>query len=177
MRIFDTPADLEKAIRGKAADGRTARLVAGFCWEWSEPLENGGLVRDVKIGDWSMPWNRKPPEMCKKKGSMPSPAQHPYTIWATQQRGIEEVGCIYSAQGFEFDYIGVVWGRDLRWDERRGRWLPELGANRDIKLQARPHKGPSSGGPAACPRLPRASHAWHEGRLFLLSGCGNTPPC
>lgn len=135
VRIFDTPGALEAAIREKAAAGRTARLVAGFCWEWSEPLENGGLVRDVKIGGWSMPWNRKPPEMCKRKGSMPPPAQHPYTIWATQGRGVEEIGCIYSAQGFEFDYVGVIWGRDLRWDERRRRWLPELGANSDTSFK------------------------------------------
>jgi DUF2075 family protein len=26
------------------------------------------------------------------------------------------VGCVYTAQGFEFDYVGVIFGRDLVYD-------------------------------------------------------------
>ena len=37
----------------------------------------------------------------------------------SQAGGIEQVGCIYTAQGFEFDYAGIIFGLDLRfmiWD-------------------------------------------------------------
>ena len=27
--------------------------------------------------------------------------------------GVNQVGCIYTAQGFEFDYVGVIFGNDL----------------------------------------------------------------
>jgi hypothetical protein len=27
--------------------------------------------------------------------------------------GIEQVGCVYTAQGFEFDYTGVIFGKHL----------------------------------------------------------------
>jgi len=35
--------------------------------------------------------------------------------------GINQVGCVYTAQGFEFDYVGVIFGKDLVFDVgRRG---------------------------------------------------------
>jgi len=137
VRIFDSPADLEQAIRRRAHEGYTARLVAGFCWEWSDPRPDNSLIRDVTIGGWSMPWNRKPAEMLKKgKKAAAKPEDHPYTIWATQPEGINEVGCIYSAQGFEFDYVGVIVGRDLRWDARRRRWMPDLAYNKDTSFKS-----------------------------------------
>jgi DUF2075 family protein len=83
-------------------------------------------VPDVQVEKegWSMPWNRK-------ANGTPPPDRHPYTIWATRPEGIDEVGCIYSAQGFEFDYIGVIWGPDLRWDPHKSRWLADLKASKD----------------------------------------------
>jgi uncharacterized protein len=135
VRIFDTPHEIEEAIRTRAQQGHAARLVAGFCWPWSDPRTDGSLVRDVEIGSWSMPWNRKPPEMCKKKGPAPKPEVHPYTLWATQPTGINEIGCIYSAQGFEFDYVGVIVGNDLRWDPQRGCWFPDLSQNSDTSFK------------------------------------------
>ena len=38
-------------------------------------------------------------------------------------RDINQVGCIYTAQGFEFDYVGVIIGRDLRWDPASEDWI------------------------------------------------------
>ena len=36
--------------------------------------------------------------------------------------GINQIGCIYTAQGFEFDYIGVIFGEDLIYDLDSGEW-------------------------------------------------------
>lgn len=47
----------------------------------------------------------------------------------------DEVGCIYSAQGFEFDYVGVIVGNDLRWDPERRRWFPDLAQNSDTSFK------------------------------------------
>jgi len=116
FKIFDSTAELEKEILNKAHSGNTARLVAGFCWPWSDPERDGSLVSDVVIGDWKRPWNRK------EKGGE-SPARHPYKIWATEDEGMEQVGCIYSAQGFEFDYCGVIIGDDLLWSAGKESWV------------------------------------------------------
>ena len=95
-------------------------MVAGFCWPWSNADGDAPLPRDVEIGAWRRPWNRKPPEMMG--GTTPPPHRHPYTLWATTDAGLDEVGCIYSVQGFEFDYVGVIWGDDLVWRAESG-WV------------------------------------------------------
>ncbi len=120
--VFDTPRALEEAILRRVADGATGRLVAGFCWPWSDPREDGSLVEDVRIGDWRRPWNEKSLEQTRARGATPPPQRHPYYLWATQPERIREIGCIYSAQGFEWDYCGVVMGNDLVWREGRG-WV------------------------------------------------------
>lgn len=100
--VFDSIMDLENELKQKINRGFSARLVAGFCWPWSDPDRNGNLIPDVRIGSWSRPWNRR-------SRGVERANEHPYTIWA---RGLsdplEQVGCIYSIQGFEFDYIGVI---------------------------------------------------------------------
>ena len=92
----------------------TARLTAGFCWEWSDPID-GRLVDDVVIGDWRRPWNLKPE---KRVAGIPSSS-----LWASDPAGIDQVGCIYTAQGFEYDYGGVVIGQDMVW--RNGGWITD----------------------------------------------------
>ena len=37
--------------------------------------------------------------------------------WAYKPEGIKQVGCIYTAQGFEFDYVGVIVGNDIKYDK------------------------------------------------------------
>ncbi len=115
FEICDNPQELEKKVRARFEEGHSSRLVAGFCWPWSKPNSDGSLVPDVQIGGWRRPWNRK------ETGSLP-PQKHPYTIWATKDQGIDEVGCIYSAQGFEFDYCGVIVGNDLVWRANKNDW-------------------------------------------------------
>jgi len=116
FKILDSPFDLENAIREKASKGFSARLAAGFCWEWSNPAENGVLVDDVVIGNFKRPWNAKP-EAKKLAQGIPKA-----THWAYDPNGINQIGCVYTAQGFEFDYIGVIFGKDLFYEPEAGGW-------------------------------------------------------
>ena len=128
FRIASSPGELETMIRDRADAGNTARLVAGFCWPWSNPLPGGGLVPDVVIGDWARPWNRK------RDGSA-APKNDPYTIWATRPEGLHQIGCIYSAQGFEFDYCGVIFGNDLMWSDLTRGWSGVNSNSRDTVVK------------------------------------------
>ena len=112
-------------IRSKADEGHTARLTAGFCWRWSDPEPDGTLVPDVKVGTWQMPWNARPDATRLAPGVPPAP------FWASDPNGINQVGCVYTAQGFEFDYVGVIFGRDLRWDPASQDWIGDSGASHD----------------------------------------------
>jgi hypothetical protein len=116
FQIMHSPWAVEEAIRAKLEEGRTARMVAGFSWEWSNPDAEGELVDDVVVGDYSRPWNAKP-------GKRVAEGIPPSDLWATEPGGIDQVGCIYTAQGFEFDYVGVIFAPDLRYDLDLNRWV------------------------------------------------------
>jgi hypothetical protein len=114
LTFADDPLKLDQFLVNSRKMGDSCRIVAGFCWRWSNPLQDGTLPPDVKIGDWARPWN------AKALGYYP-PEKHPYTVWATTSVGETQIGCIYSAQGFEFDRVGVIWGPDLVW--REDKWV------------------------------------------------------
>lgn len=117
FRIVESPHELEALMRQHAAEGFTARVSAGFCWPWSEPQPDGTLLDDVVVGDYRRPWDAKPGNW-KLAPGIPSAA-----LWATDPNGINQVGCVYNIQGFELDYVGVIWGRDLRYDFDGQKWI------------------------------------------------------
>jgi len=130
FKIVDTPQEIDSIITDAKKFNEIGRIVAGFCWPWSDPTPNGSLIDDVKIGDWSYPWNAKP---SSKK--IYKPENHPYTLWANSPIGETQIGCIYSAQGFEFDRVGVIWGSDLVW--RKDRWIVQREFSFDSPVKAK----------------------------------------
>lgn len=107
FRIFDNPNELREAINKKANQKNTARILAGYAWEWT-PAKKGnqdGEIEDITVPefDFRMPWNSR------KVG----------TTWAIDQNGIDQVGCIHTSQGLEFDYVGVIVGDDLIFDDQK----------------------------------------------------------
>lgn len=116
-----SPSAMETALAEKLAAHQNARIAAGYCWPWSDPRDDGSLVPDVRIGGWSRPWNLKGD---RSVGDAP-----PAALWASDDRGFEQVGCVYTAQGFEYEWNGVLLGPDLVW--RDGRWVTVRSANKD----------------------------------------------
>jgi uncharacterized protein len=130
FRIIESPEKLYDTIKEKNSQkGMIARMVAGYCWSWSTKLnDEGELVKDVKIGNFSLPWEThgeiKPPEGYVK-----------WYEWAYKPEGIKQVGCIYTAQGFEFDYIGVIVGPDLKYDPKRDCLITNIEGTKDPTLK------------------------------------------
>lgn len=127
VSVFESPAELEGWLSERAGQGYGARLTAGYCWRWSDPRADGTLVPDVAIGDWARPWNLRGDRSIG--GAPPSP------LWATDPAGLGQVGCIYTAQGFEYDFAGVILGPDLVW--RGDKWVSVRDANKDPSLRSR----------------------------------------
>ena len=118
FRILDTPHDVEDLLKERIQQGFTARMTAGFCWPWAKKLDpDGSLHKDVQLNGYARAWNA-PPAMRGLPKSIPSAS-----LWAYDPNGFEQVGCIYTAQGFEFDYAGVIFGRDLVYDMARQTWV------------------------------------------------------
>lgn len=121
VEVVDSPHELESRLRDRLVDGRGARMTAGFCWPWSDPSPSGDLVRDVRIDGWERPWN--------VKGDRSVGGAPPAALWATQDGGFDQVGCVYTAQGFEYDWNGVILGPDLVW--RDGQFVSRREFNKD----------------------------------------------
>lgn len=127
LEVAESPEELEALVRSRATDGFTGRLTAGYCWPWSKPRPDNTLVSDVQVGTWSRPWNVQGDRFV---GSAP-----PAALWSTQPGGIDQVGCVYTAQGFEYDWNGVILGPDLLW--RDGGFVSNRSANRDPDFRNR----------------------------------------
>ena len=131
FRIFSSPQKIMDILKEKENEKpNSARMVAGFCWPWSTKTDsNGDLVKDVRIGDFAMPWETNDKITSVPKGYVK------WFEWAYRPEGIKQVGCIYTAQGFEFDYIGVIIGNDLCVDRTSGKLSADITATKDPMLR------------------------------------------
>ena len=90
LKFFDNKDTFYNAVLRKKMDGHFARFLAGYCYEWDKNDLNKKVVTPLQL-----PWNRDT------------------KTWASRVDSFNEVGCVFSSQGVEFDYVGVIIGRDL----------------------------------------------------------------
>ena len=100
IRILDSPEKMQELIieRNRTSHNR-ARILAGYCWNWKKEGVNDPSVHDIKSGDFEISWNLKNT-----------------TTFAIDEDSIHEAGCIHTSQGLEFDYVGVIIGDDMRYE-------------------------------------------------------------
>ncbi|MFF8536227.1 DUF2075 domain-containing protein [Streptomyces sp. NPDC015532] len=123
VEVADSPEELEQVIRSEARAGASARMVAGYCWPWTKPLgKERRLEADVRIGDWHRPWNADSDAFCENDAP-------PSKIWSVHENGLDQIGCVYTAQGLEWDWCGVIMGEDMV--RREGRWMFRRGKERE----------------------------------------------
>lgn len=100
IRICDTPDEVRQLILEKNKINNKSRMVAGYCWNWIKEGKNDSHIHDIQIDDFEMSWNL---------GSS--------STWAIDPESVNEIGCIHTCQGLEFDYVGVIIGEDMRYDD------------------------------------------------------------
>lgn len=97
VRVFDDPASMKEALRIRNNESGKARMIAGYCYDWNVKNKRGDY--DIVIGDFKAKWNLENDDH-----------------FAVNPNSFEEVGCIHTVQGMEFDYAGVIIGKDLYFD-------------------------------------------------------------
>lgn len=103
FKVFDDPNEMRDALRDKNQINNKSRMVAGYCFDWNVKHHRGDW--DIMLGDnFKAKWNLENDK-----------------VWAINPRSFEEVGCIHTAQGLEFDYVGVFIGKDLKYNPITGR--------------------------------------------------------
>lgn len=97
FKVFDSATELHKTIQDLNQVRNSARVVAGYCWDWNS--RNNPLDYDIELdeGLYKRRWN------LLQDGS----------LWIISPKSVEEVGCIHTCQGLEVDYIGVIIGPDM----------------------------------------------------------------
>jgi DUF2075 family protein len=97
FQVFGRAEDLHAALVARNTDNK-ARLIAGYSWEWpTRARESHSATSHVRADGLSLPWN------------------YSDSNWATASDAINQVGCVHTSQGVEFDWIGVLIGPDLRY--------------------------------------------------------------
>jgi DUF2075 family protein len=104
FRVFDDPNDLMAAIVERNAERNKARVVAGYCWEWPTNSRGSRGAGHVSIPEhgFARSWNLDST-----------------TTWAIDDDSVDQIGCIHTSQGLEFDYVGVIIGDDMRSEDGR----------------------------------------------------------
>jgi len=134
--IVDDPNMMKDKMIEYQNMGFNSRIVAGYAWPWSKELNaDGSLINDVKVYDedaliFEMPWNPQSKYKGKKKKGIP-----PNTVeWAVDANGVNQIGCIHTVQGLEFDYVGVIIGDEFRYDSQKGCWVGDVDKCFDKKI-------------------------------------------
>lgn len=99
IRIVDSPSEVRDLIVETNRTSNHSRILAGYCWEWIKTGKNDSTVHDIKIDDFEMSWNL---------GNT--------STFAIDEDSVNEIGCIHTSQGLEFDYAGVIIGDDMRFE-------------------------------------------------------------
>ncbi len=120
LRCWKDLNDLDTHLHQLASGGHHVKWYAPFCWPWSRSVHNKDIVISQEKGAFEKAWN-------------PTNEQYQWYM-GNQPEDLDRVGCIYTAQGLEFDDIGVIWWDDLRWDEASHNWHIDLSQNCDAQF-------------------------------------------
>ena len=102
FRVLDNPNEVRRLIEEKNRENNKSRMVAGYCWNWISEGKNNTDIHDIVIPEYNF-------EMSWNLGNSQT--------WAIDPMSVNEIGCIHTCQGLEFDYVGVIIGDDIRYED------------------------------------------------------------
>ena len=100
IRLFRSPVKMREALREKNDLNNKSRMIAGYCYEWVTENNPQGDEYDIILEDgFRAKWNFS------------------NSLFAIAPDSFDQVGCIHTTQGLEFDYCGIIIGQDLRYED------------------------------------------------------------
>ena len=100
IRLFNDPNKMREALKEKNDINNKSRMLAGYCYNWITKNNPKSDEYDIELeNNFKAKWNF---------GNT--------STWAIDETSFPEVGCIHTSQGLEFDYCGVIIGKDLRFE-------------------------------------------------------------
>lgn len=126
FRYFNDADLMISAIKTKNREFGLCRNVAGYSWEWkSKGAKSLAAIRskgleDIEIQGHKYIWN-----MSNKE----------FTL---RPQAIDEIGCIHTIQGYDLNYVGVIFGREIDYDPDTNSIVinPDLFFDKNVALGA-----------------------------------------
>lgn len=113
FRMFDTVKEMHDTIKLRNERDGLSRMVAGFAWPWQSKKKKE--LYDIEIDDAKLRWNTTT------------------TDWISSKNAVEEVGSVHTVQGYDLNFVGVIIGKDLRFDTLRNRLCVDRKSYHDKK--------------------------------------------
>lgn len=97
LLMFDSLDVMRDEIKKRDSEQWLSRLVAGYSWKWLS--KNDDSQFDIIIDDVKLKWNSQ------------------NTDWINSHNAIEEVWCIHTTQGYDLNYVGVIFGNEISYNK------------------------------------------------------------
>ena len=124
FKIWDDPNAMIKDIRTKEKDITLCRVVAGYSWKWKskkcktieEAVKKG--VEDIDLAGQKYVWNMDNQE------------------WILREGAVNEIGCVHTTQGYDLNYVAVIFGHEIDYDDESGSIVIDRSKFFDSKVKA-----------------------------------------
>ena len=103
IRLFNDPNLLKQQLKIKNDINNKSRMLAGYCYDWITQKDRFSDKYDIELEkNFKAKWNF---------GNT--------NTWAIDEDSFDQIGCIHTSQGLEFDYVGVIIGKDLVFENKK----------------------------------------------------------
>lgn len=132
FKVCTTATELKELIERRNRVSNSARMVAGYCWDWiTKKNDPSGYDIQLDGGAFKAKWN------LNEDGA----------LWILKPDSVREIGCIHTCQGLELDYVGVIIGPDLV--VRNGKVITDAAKRSSGDSSIKGYKGLLKTNPAA----------------------------
>lgn len=121
--VYDDVNKMVQDIKKKDISVGLCRTVAGFSWEWVTKKKSLNQIReknlfDIKIGNYKYIWNTTDKN------------------WILSPNAVNEIGCVHTTQGYDLNYVGIIFGEEIDWDEKASQIKVNIEKFFDKKVKA-----------------------------------------
>jgi DUF2075 family protein len=124
FKIWNDPNAMIEDIRTKERDITLCRVVAGYSWKWKskkcktieEAVRKG--VEDIDLAGQKYVWNMDNQE------------------WILREGAVNEIGCVHTTQGYDLNYVAVIFGYEIDYDDESGSLVIDRSKFFDSKVKA-----------------------------------------
>lgn len=102
---------------------KLCRVVAGYSWEWKtkkytlQEIKKNNLY-DIDVDGNQYIWNTTDKN------------------WILSDNAINEIGCVHTIQGYDLNYVGIIFGKEIDYDEMNNRFVVNLNEFYDVKVKS-----------------------------------------